>query len=208
MKKIITIFSQAGGVGKSTIAVNLKLTLNEAGMSPVTIVTNEQNHGLEDILNSKDYLVIPERGRELPKEVKNLQGVIIFDFAGKTDERIKEAVDMSDNVLVPTQGGSSNKIKQFIGSINDLSDFTDKLAVVVTAYDKNGKNRRLMDMANDILMRYPTFLLKKSESYNLIWDKGRSVRSMWKDGGLSARNYEKPKEDFNQLIQFIFKTKE
>ena len=205
MKKVITIFSQAGGVGKSTIAVNLKLTLNEAGIAPVTIVTNEQNHGLDDILND-GFVVIPERGKKIPEEVLNLQGVVIYDFAGKTDERIKEAVNSSDHVLVPTKGGSMNKIKQFLGTINDLSDFTDNLTVVVTEYDKLGKNRRLIDAANDVLYRYPTFMVKKSEAYNLIWEQGRSVRSMWEDGGLNGRNYAKAKDDFNKLIKYLFKS--
>jgi len=205
MKRAITIFSQAGGVGKSTVALNLKLTLNEAGISPITIVTNEQNHGLDEILKN-GFLVIPESGNKIPDEVKSLSGVIIFDFAGKTDARIKEAVKMSENILIPTMGGSSNKIKQFLGTVSDLSDFTDNLTVLVTAYEKTG-NKRLIDMAGEVLMRYPTFMLKKSKSYDSIWDEGRSIRSMWQDGGLNGVNYEKAKEDFNKLIEYLFSKK-
>ncbi|MCF2829725.1 MULTISPECIES: ParA family protein [unclassified Pseudoalteromonas] len=204
---ILTIFSQAGGVGKSTTALNLLFTLKEAGINNVTIVTNEQAHGLNEIISKSDYVVLPERGTSIPKEylTSNKDQVIIFDFAGKTDERIKSAALASDHVLIPTKGESSNKIQQFIQTVNDISDYTSKITILLTSYKKVSKsNKRLFEMAGDLLYKYPTYPIKHSEAFNQIWDEKRSVRAMWTDGGLNGRNYEEPKEHFNDLVKHLF----
>lgn len=204
---ILTIFSQAGGVGKSTVALNLAFTLKENDFANVKIITNEQAHGLDDVLPPENYIVLPERGAKIPTEYLSTANdeVLIFDFAGKTDERIKQAALVSDRVLIPTKGESANKIKQFVHTVSDISDFTSKITILLTAYKKVSKsNKRLFETAGDILLKYPTFPLKSSEAYNNLWDEKRSVRSMWSDGGLNARNYAEAKDNFNELIKHVF----
>lgn len=203
---IFTIFSQAGGVGKSTVALNLAFTLKENDFTNIKIVTNEQAHGLDDVLPKENYVVLPERGSKIPEQylINNENEILIFDFAGKTDGRIKQAVESSNRVLIPTKGESANKIKQFIHTVSDISDFTDKITILLTAYKKTSKsNKRLFDMAGEFLLKYPTFPLKASEAYNNLWDEKRSVRSMWLDGGLNSRNYLEAKENFNDLIKHL-----
>jgi cellulose biosynthesis protein BcsQ len=198
----ITVFTQAGGEGKSTISLNLLYTLKEAGIPDVKIVTNEQSHGLQNLLSPDEFIVIPERGAKLPPLPDG--GVLIFDFAGKTDERIKQAVTMSRHVLVPTKGESNNKIEQFTATVDDLSDFTDKITIIISEF-KKAKKSRLLTQAQDYLLKYPTYPIKESEAFRNLWEEGRSVRAMCADGGLNLRNYGEANTMFNNLVKHLFK---
>lgn len=198
----IVVFTQAGGAGKSTVSLNLLYTLKEIGAKNVKIVTNEQAHGFGDLLAEDEFVVIPERGSCLP-ELPDA-GITIFDFAGKTDGRIKEAVEIADHVLVPTKGESKNKIEQFTATVDDLSDFTDNITIVVTEYNKKKKSR-LLEYAHNYLLRYPTFPLKESEAFNIMWDLGVSVRSQYRKGGLNKTRYAEVNKHFNDLVTYLVK---
>lgn len=199
----ITIFTQGGGEGKSTIALNLLYTLRENNVKNVKIVTNEQSHSLETVLSPDEFIIIPERGAKLPNDLPT-EGVLIFDFAGKTDERIKQAVKQSKHVLVPTKGESLNKIGQFKATINDLSDFTDKITLVINEFKKSKKSR-LMTQAQDYLLKYPTYPIKASEAFKNMWEERRSVRAMCADGGLNLRNFGEASNNFTELVKHLFK---
>lgn len=203
---IFAIFNQAGGAGKSTIALNLAFTLIEQGMKDVVIVTNEQAHGLDNVLPKRHFVILPERAASIPEQLFSVpkKSVVIYDFAGKTDARIKQVAEMADRVIIPTKGESTNKIEQFTRTVRDLEAFTSKITICLTAFNKNSKNSRLFDAAGDYLMKYPTYPIKQSESFNLIWDEKRSVNAQFKDGGLNGRNYREANRNFNELIKHIF----
>ena len=81
----ITIFSLKGGVGKTSISVNLALTLKYG------VITNDVYTPLERVV-SKESLLKLEQNQALPDLPESYD--IIFDFGGYVDSRVIKAINM------------------------------------------------------------------------------------------------------------------
>jgi len=102
MSKIITLAHQKGGVGKSTLALNLALCFKD--QLKVALIDSDLQgsiYHLKDEFPELDILS-PEKISEIPKLNYDL---IIVDTPPYLSNRLNELFGYSDYVLVPTKAG-------------------------------------------------------------------------------------------------------
>lgn len=106
---IIGVLSQKGGVGKTTIAVNLAATFAKSGARVLLVDADPQGSALQwsaardaETLFSVVGMAKATLHRELPDIAKDYQMVII-DGAPRVNELGRAAILASDMVLIPVQ---------------------------------------------------------------------------------------------------------
>jgi chromosome partitioning protein len=102
MAKIITLAHQKGGVGKSTLALNLALCFKD--QLSVALIDSDLQGSLYHLRNDFPELSIlaPEKIADIPQLDHDL---IIVDTPPYLSNRLNELFSYSDFVLVPTKAG-------------------------------------------------------------------------------------------------------
>ena len=104
MAKIICVANRKGGVGKTTLATNLAVALNNKGKS-ILIDADEQQSAFkwanqrDDIECITIHSDLLEKLEQLDKEYE----YILIDVAGRDSTIFREALLVSDTLIVPTQ---------------------------------------------------------------------------------------------------------
>ncbi|TBG08449.1 cobyrinic acid a,c-diamide synthase [Rhizobium leguminosarum] len=106
---IIGVLSQKGGVGKTTIAVNLAATFAKSGLRVLLVDADPQGSALQwsaardaEPLFSVVGMAKATLHRELPDIAKDYQ-VVVIDGAPRVNELGRAAILASDVVLIPVQ---------------------------------------------------------------------------------------------------------
>ena len=106
--KVIALVCQKGGSGKTTTAINLAATAQEAGKTVVVVDLDGQQASATEWFRTRDaankkFLVQPTHPAALPDLIAAASTAdwIIADTAGQTDPGAAAAVEVADLVLVP-----------------------------------------------------------------------------------------------------------
>ena len=106
---IIGVLNQKGGVGKTTIAVNLASCFSHAGRSVLLVDADPQGSALawSGVRVAEPAFAVvgmakPTLHRELPTLAKNYD-VVVIDGAPRVNELARAAILASDLVLIPVQ---------------------------------------------------------------------------------------------------------
>ena len=106
---IIGVLNQKGGVGKTTIAVNLAATYAKSGLRVLLVDADPQSSSLQwssareaEPLFAVVGMAKPTLHRDLPDIAKDYQ-VVIIDGAPRVNELGRAAILASDMVLIPVQ---------------------------------------------------------------------------------------------------------
>ncbi|WP_264596792.1 ParA family partition ATPase [Rhodoblastus acidophilus] len=106
---IIGVLNQKGGVGKTTIAVNLASCFSHAGRSVLLVDADPQGSALSwsSVRAAEPAFAVvgmakPTLHRELPALAKNYD-VVLIDGAPRVNELARAAILASDLVLIPVQ---------------------------------------------------------------------------------------------------------
>lgn len=118
----ISIFNIKGGVGKTTISVQLSKCLN------FLYVSNDAKTGATNFVG--------ENGCDIPADSTSIpiENDMIYDFAGEIDYRITEVLKET-TVIVPTLI-SQQDIQSTLTVLRDLSQIKDRVIVVVNRLKK------------------------------------------------------------------------
>ncbi|MFD2866781.1 AAA family ATPase [Mucilaginibacter antarcticus] len=102
MGKIITIAHQKGGVGKSTLALNLAVCFQD--QLTVALVDTDLQGSIADLKNDLPELSIIQEDNF--KKIKKLEHqLIIIDTPPYLSNRLPELFLISDYILIPTKAG-------------------------------------------------------------------------------------------------------
>jgi len=188
---IITIYSFKGGVGKTSISVNLSLTLGWQ------VYSNDYYSPLEDVL-AKERFKKYEPNEEIPPYMG--KDSLIFDFGGQIDFRIIPAILQSNFVIIPLINELID-IRVTISTIEAIRELNDNIIIVVNRTQKDDfqqAKKQILEHYN-----YPCFEIKKSRAVADVFKTGKSIQTMVARGGLKRFNYSGIDHQFKTLIKHI-----
>ena len=198
MAKIICVANRKGGVGKTTLATNLAVALNNKGKS-ILIDADEQQSAFkwanqrDDIECITIHSDLLEKLEQLDKEYE----YILIDVAGRDSTIFREALLVSDTLIVPTQP-----------SLLDL-EVLNYMQEKITTAKKTNENLKAYVLINRAAVR--TTELKDAIEFIAEFDQFKLLktvlfeRKQFRDAIVESKsvtemNASKAKDELNQLI--------
>ena len=113
----VTTWSLKGGVGKTSIALNIALTCK------CKIIINESYSLLKNFLNDKELLQLgmSEKIPAIPKDES-----VVFDMGGGVDKRVIDCLKQSDFLLIPTTANDID-LQSTINTIQEVQKYIVRL---------------------------------------------------------------------------------
>ena len=207
---ILAVGNVKGGVGKTTIAVNLAIALSHSGRDVLLIDGDEQATAVaftelrsEQKNGKPGYTVVSLHGAAIRTQVRQLApkyADIVIDVGGRDTGSLRAALTVADVVLVPVQPRSFDLwgVDQTAELIKEAREINEDLRAVsvINAADPIGKDNEAAAQAlreiNGIELA-PGFIVRRKAFPNAA------------ASGLSVLEYDDPKaiEEFSHLARFV-----
>ncbi|MCO4814823.1 MAG: hypothetical protein KC454_08920 [Flavobacteriales bacterium] len=222
---MITIWSSKGGVGKTSIAVELSARLG-AG-----IITNEANSRLPMFSFLKNKYYVLEHEQTLGE--LNINQEIVFDFGGMVDPRVLEAVEISQYILMPVTPSMIDIQKcaediegilmAFRSACEDFSEdeirgviteVLNKIVIIVNKSIMESESQSVVLQISNILQgggvdhQFKHFTVPESRALKNMHAEMKSITQMIESSHspmLLKRSYGKVNNAFEEITQFIIK---
>lgn len=198
MAKIICVANRKGGVGKTTLATNLAVALNNKGKS-ILIDADEQQSAAKWAQQRNDIECIAIHSDLLTKleEIDSKYDYILIDVAGRDSTIFREALLVSNTVIVPTQPSLLDLdvleyMQEKIATARKINSDLDAYVLINRASPRSNELADAIDFIKefDELKLLKTVLFERKQFRDAILES-KSVTEM---------NASKAKDELNQLI--------
>jgi len=208
----IAVYNSKGGAGKSPISTNIALEREYA------LGTNDSNHVYDMFLPEERFIYV-DMETEFPIIPEDID--IVFDLAGSmsaSSHSITSAISQADLVIIPVFDQVSS-IQGLKNTLREVSRFNSSILVVPTKLEKERvgrdyenfgddwsqceKSQRLATIAREIVPDVPVLPLKKSDVYDRITEKEKSIAQLMEDDPLRRHSFKVPNEQFNAIFNHI-----
>ncbi|KGQ40324.1 partition protein [Gallibacterium anatis] len=184
--KVISVLSQKGGSGKTTITLNIARCLQLKGFNVAVIDTDPQASAREwNALAADDFFPVYGCDKGIAeKELKNLKKVadyLIIDGAPRLEKSMAEAIKLSDYILIPIKPSQFDiwAVKDTIDLIETRMQLDDKLKAGLVLSQVNKQTNITKDVKGFIEESFAIKLLSQSTgirvAYAEVLSSGMSV---------------------------------
>ena len=198
MAKIICIANRKGGVGKTTLATNLAVALNNKGKS-ILIDADEQQSASKWAKQRNDIECIGVHSELLTKleEIDNKYDYILIDVAGRDSTIFRESLLVANTLIVPTQPSLLDLdvleyMQEKIATARKINNDLDAYVLINRASPRSNELPDAIDFIKDFdqLKLLKTVLFERKQFRDAIIES-KSVTEM---------NSSKAKDELNKLI--------
>jgi chromosome partitioning protein len=208
---ILAVGNVKGGVGKTTLAVNLTIALTRLGRDVLLIDGDEQATAVAftelrtvQKNGSPGYTVVSLQGSAIRTQARQLSSKysdIVIDVGGRDTCSFRAALTVADVVLIPVQPRSFDLwgVDQTAELVKEAREINESLKAicVINAADPQGKdNEAAAEALREVegLELAPGFIVRRKAFPNAA------------AAGLSVLEHDDPKaiEEFNRLTDVLF----
>lgn len=198
MAKIICVANRKGGVGKTTLATNLAVALNNKGKS-ILIDADEQQSAFkwanqrDDIECITIHSDLLEKLEQLDKEYE----YILIDVAGRDSTIFREALLVSDTLIVPTQPSllDLQVLDYMQEKVKTAKQTNENLKAYVLINRAAVRTTELKD-AIEFIAEFDQFKLLKT----VLFERKQFRDAIVESKSVTEMNASKAKDELNQLI--------
>ena len=198
MAKIICVANRKGGVGKTTLATNLAVALNNKGKS-ILIDADEQQSAFkwanqrDDIECITIHSDLLEKLEQLDKEYE----YILIDVAGRDSTIFREALLVSDTLIVPTQPSllDLEVLNYMQEKVKTAKQTNENLKAYVLINRAAVRTTELKD-AIEFIAEFDQFKLLKT----VLFERKQFRDAIVESKSVTEMNASKAKDELNQLI--------
>jgi chromosome partitioning protein len=150
---IVTVGNIKGGVGKTTLAINLTIVLATAGRDVLLVDGDEQHTALtftelrNDLLGTPGYTAVSLQGAALRTQVRQMAtkyDEIVIDVGGRDTGSLRAALTVSHVLVIPVQPRSFDiwAVDQVADLVKEAREINDGLRalVLLNAADAQGRD--------------------------------------------------------------------
>lgn len=201
MALIITIANRKGGVGKTTIATNLAVALQNKGRT-LLVDADEQRSSFKwndyrenkiDVLSAHKNLL-----DVLESKVKEYDFILI-DLAGRDSEAFREALLITDKLIIPTQASLldldvlpyiDEQLKKVCIDNRELKTY-----IVINKAPTNPRSSEI-EQARSYISDYPNFKLLQT----VLRDRKQFRDAIVESKSVLEMQSSKAKDEFNEML--------
>lgn len=215
---IITVGNTKGGVGKTTLAINLTIALAGAGLEVLLIDGDEQGTALaftelraDRRQGNPGYTAVALHGAAIRTQVRaQLAGRydhIVIDVGGRDSGSLRAALTVSDLVLIPAVPRSFDlwgvdQTSELVREAREVNPHLRAIAVLNGADHQGRDNLEATDFLGELEgLEVSPFALRRRKAYPNAAAAGLGVLE------LTDPATEKAREEFSQLFQSLVKPK-
>ncbi|MEB5477605.1 AAA family ATPase [Acinetobacter pollinis] len=201
MALIITIANRKGGVGKTTIATNLAVALQNKGRT-LLVDADEQRSSFKwnDYRDSKIDVISAHKNLldVLESKVKEYDFILI-DLAGRDSEAFREALLITDKLIIPTQASLldldvlpyiDEQLKKVYIDNRELKTY-----IVINKAPTNPRSSEI-EQARSYISDYPNFKLLQT----VLRDRKQFRDAIVESKSVLEMQSSKAKDEFNEML--------
>lgn len=190
----IVIFNIKGGQGKTSLAVNLALTLN-AG-----VITNDLYSPLEKVLPENQFIKV-----DLTSDFPNIEEdniKLIYDLGGWIDIRCIKLLKEADLIIIPIINDYINN-QVAINTIEEVKKYNENILIIANRTEKNDYEE-IKTLINGFYgTKFQVLELKKTTAFSKIFAKAKSIENIIKEDKLLAFSYREVEKQLQKIVNFI-----
>lgn len=198
MAKIICIANRKGGVGKTTLATNLAVALNNKGKS-ILVDADEQQSASKWAKQRNDIECIGVHSELLTKleEIDSKYDYILIDVAGRDSTIFREALLVANTLIVPTQPSllDLDVLEYMQDKIATARKINSDLDAYVLINRASPRSNELPD-AIDFIKEFDQFKLLKT----VLFERKQFRDAIVESKSVTEMNASKAKDELNSLI--------